>query len=201
MKLYFSPGACSLAPHIVLRELNLPFDAVKVDLKAKKTEHGEDYLALNPKGYVPALTLDDGSLLTEGPTILQYLADRVPTSGLVPAAGTMERYRLEEWLGFINSELHKTLGALFNPALSDDAKNVFKERAVKRLAVAEEQLKHSQYLYGNAFSIADAYLVVMLFWCQRVKIDLSGHPALSAYFERLRARPAVAAAFAAEGLG
>src|SRR5262245_31237752 len=155
MKLYYSPAACSLSPHIVAREAGIPLELEKVNLTDHKTETGQDYLTVNPKGYVPALRLDDGSVLTEGPAIVQYLADQQPASALAPAAGTMERYRLQEWLTFIGTELHKSLGSLFNPALSAEAKETAKTSIAKRLAYLNEQLASKPYLLGSTFTVAD----------------------------------------------
>lgn len=200
MKLYFSPGACSLAPHIVAHELGLAIETEKVDGKAKKTASGADFWAINPKGYVPALALDDGQILTEGPVISQYLADQKPGSGLVPANGTLERYRLQELLGYINSEIHKTYSPLFNPATSDETRNERKEYLKKRYAYLEGILGKSDYLTGDTFTIADAYLFTVTNWAGFVKLDISGFPALSAFQARVAARPAVQAAMKAEGL-
>lgn len=198
MKLYFSPGACSFASHVVLRELGLPFEAVQVDLMKKTTKAGADYSAINPKGYVPALALDDGALLTEGPAILQYLADRKPESKLAPANGTMERYRLQEWLGYINSELHKNFSPLFNPGASADAKDGAKKILTRRLGYVEQAIAGRDYLTGGTFTIADAYLYTVLTWTKFVGFDLAPFPNLQAYVARVGARPAVQAAQAAE---
>jgi glutathione S-transferase len=197
MKLYYSPGACSLSPHIVAREAGLPLELEKVDLAAKKTASGEDYRQVNPKGYVPALRLDDGSVLTEGPAIVQYLADRKPAAGLAPHAGTLERYRLQEWLGFLNSEIHKTWGALYNPK-ADRAPVI--EKLNQRLAFLEGELKARPYLLPSGFSVADPYLFTLLNWAGFTKVDLSAYPALVKYAERIRARPKVQEALRAEGL-
>ncbi len=200
MKLYFSPGACSLSPHIVLREAGLPFKLERVDLKTKKTEGGADYLAVNPKGYVPALRLDDNSVLTEGPAIVQYLADRVPEKNLAPPAGTMERYRLMEWLNFITSELHKSFGALFNPAAPEDWKALVHGLLGRRFDYVAAQLAHRDYLMGDAFSVADAYLFTVLNWGQWTAVDIGKWPALKTYHARIAGRPAVHAAMVAEKL-
>lgn len=199
MKLYFSPGACSLSPHIVLREAGYNFDLEKVDLASKQTASGGDYRKVNPKGYVPALTLDDGQTLTEGPAILQWVADQRPSMGLAPANGTMERYRLQEWLNFITSELHKGLGALFNKDLPEEAKTLFKQRIATRLAYVEEQLKQD-YLTGPRFSVADAYLFTVVGWTKYLGIDLGPYPRIQAYLGRVAARPKVQDALRAEGL-
>jgi glutathione S-transferase len=201
MKLYFSPGACSLSPHIVLREADLSSDLEAVDLKSKKTKGGADYTGINPKGQVPALMLDDGELLTEGPAIVQYLADRAPRSGLAPQAGTLERVRLQEWLNFISTELHKSFGPLFNPATPDDYKPIAKDTIGKRFAFVDQHLaKSGPFLLGGKFSVADAYLFVMTFWANYLKIDLSTWPHLKAYSERVAARPHVREAMQEEGL-
>jgi glutathione S-transferase len=198
MKLYFSPGACSLASHIALRELGLPFEAVQVDLMKKTTKSGQDFATINPKGYVPALELDDGALLTEGPAILQYLADRRPESRLAPANGTLERYRLQEWLGFINSELHKQFSPLFNPATPEQAKDSARRAIARRLAYVEGQLDGRAFLLGDAFTVADAYLYTVLGWTKHVGVDLAPYPNVVAFRARVDARPAVQAAQAAE---
>jgi glutathione S-transferase len=197
MKLYYAPGACSLSPHIVAREAGLPLELEQVDLGAKKTVSGEDYRQVNPKGYVPALRLDDGSVLTEGPAIVQYLADRKPAAGLAPHAGTIERYRLQEWLGFLNSEIHKTWGALFNPK-TDRAPVV--ERLAPRLQFLNAELDKRPYLLPGGFSVADAYLFTLLNWAGFTRVDLSPYPALVKYAERIKARPKVQEALRAEGL-
>ena len=197
MKLYYAPGACSLSPHIVAREAGLPLELEQVDLGAKKTVSGEDYRRVNPKGYVPALRLDDGSVLTEGPAIVQYLADRKPAAGLVPPAGTIERYRLQEWLGFLNSEIHKTWGALFDPK-TDRAPVV--ARLNQRLSFLESELEGRPCLLPSGFSVADAYLFTLLNWAGFTGVDLAPYPALVRYAERIGARPKVREALRAEGL-
>jgi glutathione S-transferase len=198
MKLYFSPGACSLASHIVLRELGLPFDAVQVDLMKKTTKSGQDFATINPKGYVPALELDDGAMLTEGPAILQYLADRRPETKLAPANGTLERYRLQEWLAFINSELHKQFSPLFNPATPEQTRDSARKAIARRLGFVEAQLDGRAFLMGDAFTVADAYLYTVLGWTKHVGVDLAPFPNVVAFRERIDARPAVQAAQAAE---
>jgi len=200
MKLYYAPGACSLSPHIVLLEAGLPFDLEKVDLRAKKLENGEDYLKHNPKGQVPALVLDGGELVTEGPVIVQMIADKVPAKNLAPGRDSAERYRLQEWLNFITAELHKSIGPLFNPALSDDAKTFFKERATGKFRFVDGKLAGHDYLMGKQFTVADAYLYVMLRWAEGLKFDLSGLSNLLAYKDRIAARPKVQEALAKEGL-
>lgn len=200
MKLYYTPGACSLSPHIVARETGAACDLIKVDLKAHKTESGDDYYAVNPKGYIPALALDDGSLLTEGVAIVQYLADHKPDSGLVPKAGTRERYQAMEWLTFISSELHKQFSPLFNPAFNDETKTFFRNKLIGRFKWLDEQLANKPYLMGANFSVADAYLFNMLLWAERVNLDIGGLKNIAAYKERVMARPKVQEALKAEGL-
>ncbi len=198
MKLYYSPGACSLASHIALRELGLPFEAVRVDLRKKTTESGADYAAINPKGYVPALELDGGALLTENVAILQYLADQRPAAALAPPNGTLERYRLQEWLGFINSEIHKAFGPLFDPGAPEAAKDAARQRIARRLGFTEQALAGRDYLLGQQFTVADAYLYTVLTWTGFAGIDLGQWPGLKAYQARIAARAAVQAAQAAE---
>lgn len=198
MKLYYSPGACSLASHIALRELGLPFEAVPVDLRTKRTKSGEDFAALNPKGYVPVLQLDDGSMLSEGPAILQYLADRKPEAKLAPANGTFERYRLQEWLAYIGSEVHKTFGGFFNPAATAEQKEALKPVLARRLGYVEQHLAQRDWLVGGTFTVADAYLYVVLGWSGIVGFDLAAFPRLQAYHARIAQRPAVQAAQAVE---
>ena len=200
MKLYYSPGACSLSPHIVLREAGLPFEPVLASTKTKKLQDGTDYYTINPKGQVPVLELDDGQRLTEGPAIVQYIADKVPAKNLAPANGTMPRYRLQEWLNFITSELHKGFGVLFNPAMPEEAKTASKTRLAERLKWVDGQLAGKQYLMGDSFSVADAYLFTILNWAKFVNLDISGLANVGAYMQRMAARPAVQEALKAEGL-
>ena len=200
MKLYYSPGACSLSPHIVVSEAGLPVELEQVNLAEHKTATGQDYMSVNPKGYVPALRLDDGSILTEGPAIVQYLADQKPASGLAPAAGTIDRYRLQEWLTFIGTELHKSFSPLFNKASSDDVKNTAKTSINKRLAWLNDQLAGRQYLMGGKFTVADAYAFTIVNWTNFVGIDLKDYPNLGAYMARVGGRPKVYEALKAEGL-
>jgi glutathione S-transferase len=200
MKLYFSPGACSLASNITLRELGLPFEAVQVDLKAKRTKAGADYSAISPKGYVPALELDDGQILTEGTAILQYLADLKPAAGLAPPPAAFERYRLQEWLGFINSEIHKGFSPLFNPATPEATRENAKALLAKRFQFIVNALAGRDYLLGR-FTVADAYLYTVLSWAPRLGVDLAPFPALSAYHARIGERASVKAARAAESPG
>ncbi len=200
MKLYYSPGACSLAAHISLREAGLPFEAVKVEGRGTKTAGGVDYLEVTPKGYVPALQLDSGEVLTEGTAIMPYIADLKPASGLAPAAGTMPRYRLHEWLGYINSEVHKGFGPFFTPGVSDEAKAAAKANLGRKFELVQRELANQSYLLGETFTVADAYLFTVLGWTAIVGIDLSAWPALKAYHARIAARPAVLEAMQAEGL-
>ena len=200
MKLYYAPGACSLSPHIALREAGLGFTLEKVDLKAKKLAGGGDFLAVNPKGYVPALQLDSGEVLTEGPAIVQYIADQRPQSGLAPAAGTIERYRLAEWLNFITSELHKSFSPLFNAEAAPAWKDAARANIAKRLDVIERHLDNRPYLLGERFTVADGYLFTVLNWSGWTKFDLSKWPRVQAYLARIAERPKVREALAAEGL-
>ena len=200
MKLYYSPGACSLAPHIVAEELGTKVDLVKVDGTAKKTQDGADFWKINPKGYVPTLGLDNGEVLTEGPVISQYLADQKPQAGLVPAAGSMERYRLQEALGYINSEIHKAYSPLFDKATPQETRENRLAYLKKRYALIEQKLDGHDYLLGDEFTIADAYLFTVTNWASHVKLDLSEFPKLQAFQRRVAARPAVQAAMKAEGL-
>lgn len=200
MKLYYSPGACSLSPHIVAREAGIAIELEKVDLGKHKTEKGDDYMTINPKGYVPALRLDDGSILTEGPAIVQYLADQKPATKLAPAAGTMDRYRVQEWLGFIGTELHKNFGPLFNPATPDAAKETAKANITKRIAYVNDQLAKRQYLLGDTFTVADAYAFTILNWANFLRMDLKPYANVTAYMARVGARPKVQEALRAEGL-
>ena len=201
MKLYYSPGACSLAPHIVLVESGLPFELVKADLKTHKlAADGSDYYPITSKGQVPLLEFDNGERLSEGPAITQYLADQVPAKNLAPANGTMARYRVQEWLNFVTSELHKGIGGLFNPAMPEEGKAVIRARAAGKLKWVDEQLEGKSYLMGDAFTIADAYLFTITNWTGHTGIDISGMKNLVAFQARMAARPAVQAAMKAEGL-
>ncbi len=200
MKLYYSPGACSLSPHIVLCETGLDFTIEKVNLRTKETESGRDFSAINPKGYVPALELDDGEVLTEGPAIVQYVADLAPEKKLIPPAGTLARARVQEWLNFIGTELHKNFTPLFNPASTDDIRNAAQANIARRLPIAATALDAHPYLIGDSFSVADAYLFTVLSWTGFVKVDITPWPSLAAFVERMKARPGVQAALAAEGL-
>ncbi len=200
MKLYYSPGACSQSPHIVLRELGLPFELVKMDGKTHTLPDGTDYYALNPKGSVPALQLDDGQVLTEGAVIVQYLADQKPEAGLAPKNGTLERYRLQEWLNFIATDLHKQLSPLYSPTLNPEAREALKARFSQRLGIVANQLGKADYLMGAQLSVADVYLFVILGWTKRLEIDLSKYPSLGQFQARMAGRPSVQAALKAEGL-
>ncbi len=191
MKLYYFPGACSLSPHIVLLEAGLPFTMVKIDSKTKKTESGADYLAVNSKGAVPALQLDDGRVLTEGPAVVQYLADLKPESGLAPRAGSFERYQLMEILNYITSEIHKSFSPLFNPAASADMKEASVTNLAKKFDWLSGFLGKKPYLLGNTFTVADAYLFTVLNWTGHVKIDLGKWPVLAEYKARVAKRPKV----------
>jgi glutathione S-transferase len=200
MKLYYSPGACSLSPHIVMREAGIPVQLVKVDLGVKKTEDGTDFKTINSKGYVPTVELPDGQRLTEGPAIVQYLADQAPTRGLAPAAGTVERYRLQEMLNFISSELHKQFTPLFGAVCEDTLKSRQIEKLGGRFDWLSKQLGNREYLLGSAFTVADAYLYTVLSWTRHVGIDLAKWPVLTAYKNRVEQRPQVREALKAEGL-
>ena len=199
MKLYYSPGACSLSPHIVSREAGIALDLKKVNTRDKSIDGGGDYWRVNPKGYVPALELDDGQVLTEGPAIVQYLADQKPEAGLAPKAGSFERYQLQEWLNFISTEIHKQFSPLFKPNTPDEYKKVAKENLAARFAWLDKELGSREYLNGK-FSVADAYLFTLLKWTKPTQIDLAGWPNLVAYMSRIGARPKVQEALKAEGL-
>ncbi len=200
MKLYYSPGACSLAPHIVSHEIGIPLAMEKVDTKTKQTETGRDFTTINAKGYVPALELDNGEVLSEGPVISQYLADLKPDSDLAPANGTLARYRLQETLGYINSEIHKSYSPLFNPATSPELRQDRMEYLKKRYTLLEKTLAKTPYLQGDKFTIADAYLRTVPNWANHVKLDLSAFPSVLAFQKRVAERPAVQAAMKMEGL-
>jgi glutathione S-transferase len=200
MKLYYKAGACSLSPHIILRETGVDFSLVKVDLAAKKTEEGDDYLEVNAKGQVPALLLDDGSLLTEGVAIVQFLADKVPDRQLLAPAGSMTRYHTLEWLNYIATELHKGFSPLFNPATPDEFKAITRKALEKKFHYVNEELNDKQWLMGLRFSVADAYLFTVLRWAQALELEIGDLKNIEAFMERMKARPAVAAALAAEGI-
>jgi len=200
MKLYSSPGSCALAAHIVAQEAGIPLGLVQVDLRKKQTVDGRDFFGINPKGYVPALELDDGQVLTEAAAVMQYLADRNPAANLAPANGSLARYRLQEWLGYISSELHKTCGPLFNPTIGAEQRQERIDYLNRRLGLVEETLAAGPYLTGEHFTAADAYLFVVSNWANRLQLDLSTFPNLLAFRQRVAARPAVQAAMKAEGL-
>ena len=200
MKLFYSPGACSLSPHIALHEAGLQHELVKVDLRAKKLENGDDYLKVNPKGQVPALMLDNGELVTEGPVIVQMIADKAPAKNLAPARDSAERYKLLEWLNFIGTELHKSFGPMFQPVIPDDVKTFFKDRIMAKFKYIDGALAGHDYLMGKQFTVADGYLFTMLSWADRMKFDLSAMPTLLAYKARVAARPKVQEALTKEGL-
>ena len=200
MKLYYSPGACSLSPHIALREAGLPFELQRVDLKTRQMEGGGDYTEISSKGYVPTLQLDDGNFLTEGPVIVQYIADLKPEAGLAPKAGTMERYRLQEWLNFITAEIHKTFSPLFHSDAAQAWKEASRENLARRFDFLAKHLQDKDYLLGKQFTVADGYLFVTLNWTNVVGFDLSKWPVLQAYLARVSARPKVREALQAEGL-
>jgi len=200
MKLYYSPGACSLAAHVALREAGLAFEPVLAPTKTHRLQDGTDYYTINPLGYVPVLELDDGARLRENPAILQYIADQAPTKNLAPPAGTMQRYRLQEWLGFIGTEVHKTYSPLFNPNLSDDAKQVFRDKLAARYRWIDGELAGHPFLMKDNFSVADCYFFAVTRWALPVKIDLSAVPNVQAHQERMNARPAVQEALRIEGL-
>jgi glutathione S-transferase len=202
LKLFFTPGACSLSPHIALIEAGLPFERVQVDLAAKKTEHGDDFLRINPKGYVPALLLDSGELITEGAIIVQYIADQNPEAKLAPAAGTPERRRLQEWLHFIATELQKGFGPINNPKANDELRQALKERLFLRFDVLSKSLEGKDYLLGSQFTVADGYAFYVLRSLRRLEgqAAFDKRPVLKAYFDRISARPAVQAVIEAEKL-
>jgi len=200
MKLYFSPGACSLSPHIALLEAGLDFTLERVDVRAKQTAGGVDFLTINPKGYVPALELNDGAVLTEGPAIVQFIADLAPDRQLAPANGTLERYRLAEWLNFISTEIHKTFSPLFRPTSTEEMKEAARAQLSNRLGWLAGELEGRDYLMGSQFTVADAYLFTVLGWANFVQFDLAQWPVFAAYTQRVGARPAVQQALRNEGL-
>ena len=200
MKLYYSNGACSLSPHIVLRESGLKFDLVRASTKTHALDDGTDYYTINPKGSVPLLELDNGERLTEGPAIVQYIADLVPAKNLAPANGTLARYRVQEWLNYITSEIHKTYSPLFRPNTPDEFKTIARDALQKKYEYVDGKLEGKNYLMGENFSVADAYLFVVTTWAPHVGVNLSAFKSLSAFMDRMRARPAVQEALQAEGL-
>jgi glutathione S-transferase len=200
MKLYYSPGACSLSPHIVANEAGIPLELAKVDVQSKTIAREGDYWHVNPKGYVPALELEDGQVLTEGPAIVQFLADRAPNSGLAPANGTFERVRLQEILNYLTSEIHKSYSPLFRPDVLPAVREERLAYLAKRYALVDKQLEGRRYLLGDRFTVADAYLFTLTRWARAVKLDLSGFPNLEAFQKRVGSRKAVVEAMRAEGL-
>lgn len=200
MKLYYSPGACSLSPHIALHEAGLAFEAVKAPTKTHQLDDGTDYYTINPLGYVPLLELDDGTRLREGPAIVQYIADQVPAKNLAPANGTLARYQLQSWLTFVGMEIHRAYGPLFNPASTEEVKAAARDKLAGRLKWVDGELADKQYLMGDQFTVADGYLFTTTNWARMTGVDLSGFANLLAYRERVGARPAVQAAMKAEGL-
>jgi glutathione S-transferase len=200
MKLYYSPGACSLAPHIVAREAGLSPDLEQVDLANRTTGSGRSFLEVNPKGYVPALQVEDGTVMTEVSALIQYLADQAPQAGLIPAAGTPERYKVLEWIGFISTEIHKGFGPLWNPTTPDAVKQATKEKLFQRFAYLDQQLDGRSYLTSERFTVADAYLFVVVNWTNFHGLSLGDYPNLAAFMERVAARPKVQEALQAEGL-
>jgi glutathione S-transferase len=200
MKLYYSPGACSLSPHIALREAGLAFEPVLASTKSHQLQDGTDYYTINSLGYVPVLELDDGTRLREGPAIVQYIADQVPLKNLAPANGTLPRYRLQEWLTFVGTEIHKTYSPLFNPAMPEEGKKILRDKLVSRYKWVDGQLAGKEYLMGDHFSVADGYFFAVTRWAKPMNIDLSGAPNVVAHHERVAARPAVQEALKVEGL-
>lgn len=200
MKLYYTPGVCSLSPHICLREADLPFELIKVDIKQHTLDDGRDYLDINPNGYVPMLELDSGDRLSEGPAIVQYIADLKPAARLAPPAGTLARAKLQSWLNFLSTEIHKGYSPMFNPAANAEFRTWQRERLVQRYGWIQEQLGGRQYLMGERFTVADAYLFTTLGWLGYVNLDLAQWPGLSGYYERIASRPRVREAMRVEGL-
>jgi glutathione S-transferase len=198
MQLYYSPGACSLASHIALQESGLPYQTLRVNLRDKKVSDGSDYFAINAKGYVPALKLDSGEVLTEGSALLAYIGELQPTRQLIPPSGTIDNYRVREWLAFVGTELHKNAGPLFNPQITDAARAAQTEALKRRLRYANDSLANRQFLVGEHFSVADAYLFTVLSWSPRLRIDLGEFPNLQSFYERIKARPAVQTVLKAE---
>ena len=200
MKLYYSPGACSLSTHIALREAGLAFEPVVASTKTHQLEDGTDYYTINPLGYVPMLELDDGARLREVQVVLQYIADLSPLKNLAPANGTLPRYRLQEWLSFTSSELHKNFGPLFNPGLPEETKKVFRDKLVSRYGWLDGELAGKEYLTGGNLSIADCYLFAVTRWAKGMNVDITPFANVQAWFDRVAARPAVQDAMRAEGL-
>jgi glutathione S-transferase len=200
MKLFYMPGACSLAPHIVANEAGIDLDLVKVDGKSKKTEQDQDYLATNPNGYVPTLVLDNGEKLTEAAVVVQYLADQKPEAGLMPGAGEMARYRVQEWLGFVSTELHRSFGAFFKPTTTEETKAANREHLARRLTFVDKSLDGRPFLTGDTFCVADAYLWTILGWAKYAGVDLAAYPNVQRFVAAVAKRPAVQKSLRAEGL-
>ena len=200
MKLYYAPGACSLAPHIVAREAGIPLDLEKVDLRARTTASGRAFADINPKGYVPAIEVRDGEVMTEVSALIQYLADQAPQAGLMPAAGTAERYQVLEWIGFVSTEIHKGFGPLWNPASPEEVKQAAKDKLFQRFAYIDQRLAGQSYLTGERFTVADAYLFTVTNWTNFHGLSLTEYPNLAAFMSRVAARPKVQEALEAEGL-
>jgi len=200
MKLYYSPGACSLSPHIALHEAGIAFEPVLASTKSHKLQDGTDYYGINPLGYVPMLELDDGTRLREGPAIVQYIADMAPLKNLAPASGTLQRYRLQEWLTFIGTEMHKGFSPLFNPAMPEEAKKIARERLATRFTWLDKELEGKAFLMGEHFTVADGYLFTVTNWAKPQSVDLTPYPHLQEWHARVGARPAVQTAMKAEGL-
>lgn len=206
MKLYYAPGVCSLSPHIILRETNTPFTLVKTSIreKSKDTDDGSDFWKVNPNGYVPALLLDDGTILTEGAAIVQYIADKADAEHLAPRNGTIERYRMQSWLSFVSSELHRSFTPLLSPVysskLNEETRAAFRDRVAQRLQFLDKHFAENDYLMGQSYTVPDAYCFTILRWTKPVQIDLAPYPNVQAYMDRVGSRPAVQAAIEAEGL-
>lgn len=200
MKLYYAPGTCALSPHIVLHEAGLPFEGTLTNIRSHQLADGSDYYAVNPKGSVPVLEFDNGERLTEGPAIVQWIADQVPDKQLAPAAGSMPRYRLAEWLNFISTEIHKAYSPLFNPNMPQEAKQAFTDKLLERYKYVDDKLAGKDYLMGSQFSVADAYLYTVTRWATPMKIDLSKFAHLAAFMQRMEGRPAVQKALQEQGL-
>lgn len=200
MKLYYSPGACSLVPHILLIEAGLGYELIRTSTKTHQLEDGGDYYRINPLGYVPFLVLDDGQTMREATVVSQYIADRVPEKGLAPAAGTLARYRLLEWLSFVSTELHRNYSPLFDPGMPEEAKAIFRSKLIKRYTWLDGELKGRDFLLGNGLSVADVYLFVVTFWAGVVQVDLSSLANIQAFQARIGSRPAVQQALGEEGL-
>jgi glutathione S-transferase len=200
MKLYYSPGASSLSPHIALREAGLAFEPVLASTKSHQLQDGTDYYRINPLGYVPMLELDDGTRLREGPAIVQYIADQAPSKNLAPANGTLPRYRLQEWLTFVGTEIHRSFTPLFNPAMPEEGKKIYRDRLARRFTWLDGELTGKDYLMGDTFSVADCYLFTTTRWAKPMNVDMEPYANLRAHHERVGARPAVLEALTAEGL-